>query len=50
MASTHDCGSSPFSIDEKPNHGLPDPARVVALQKITNRVEGTRMAAEALRT
>ena len=50
MASTHDCGSSPFSIDQNPNHGLPDFVRDVALQKITNRVEGTRMAAEALRT
>ena len=49
LASTDDCGFSPFSIDEKPNHGSPDYARDVAFQKIKNRVEGTRMAAEKLR-
>ena len=48
LASTDDCGFSPFSIDEKPNHGSPDYARDVAFQKIKNRVEGTRMAAEQL--
>jgi methionine synthase II (cobalamin-independent) len=48
LASTDDCGFSPFSIDEKPNHGSPDYAREVAFQKITNRVEGTRWAAEKL--
>ncbi|MGI8478114.1 MAG: hypothetical protein ACR2OO_17350, partial [Thermomicrobiales bacterium] len=48
LASTDDCGFSPFSIDEKPNHGSPDYARDVAFQKIKNRVEGTRLAAEAL--
>ena len=48
LGSTDDCGFSPFSIDEKPNHGSPDFAREVAFQKITNRVEGTRMAAEKL--
>ncbi|HEY8685140.1 MAG TPA: hypothetical protein VIO57_06000 [Chloroflexota bacterium] len=48
LGSTDDCGFSPFSIDEKPNHGSPDYAREVAFQKITNRVEGTRMAAEQL--
>ena len=48
LGSTDDCGFSPFSIDEKPNHGSPDFARDVAFQKITNRVEGTRMAAEKL--
>ncbi len=48
LASTDDCGFSPFSIDEKPNHGSPDYARDVAFQKITNRVQGTRMAAEQL--
>src|SRR3982074_2035971 len=48
LGSTDDCGFSPFSIDEKPNHGSPDYAREVAFQKITNRVEGTRMAAEKL--
>ncbi|MDQ6675565.1 MAG: hypothetical protein M3069_33355 [Chloroflexota bacterium] len=48
LGSTDDCGFSPFSIDEKPNHGSPDYAREVAFQKITNRVQGTRMAAEKL--
>ena len=48
LGSTDDCGFSPFSIDEKPNHGSPDYARDVAFQKITNRVTGTQMAAEKL--
>jgi methionine synthase II (cobalamin-independent) len=48
LGSTDDCGFSPFSIDEKPLHGSPDYARDVAFQKISNRVEGTRMAAERL--
>ena len=48
LGSTDDCGFSPFSIDEKPNHGSPDRAREIAFQKIANRVEGTRMAAEKL--
>jgi methionine synthase II (cobalamin-independent) len=48
IGSTDDCGFSPFSIDEKPNHGSPDYAREIAFQKIKNRVEGTRMAAEKL--
>lgn len=48
LGSTDDCGFSPFSIDEKPSHGSPDYAREVAFQKIRNRVEGTRLAAEKL--
>ncbi len=48
LGATDDCGFSPFSIDEKPNHGSPDYAREIAWQKITNRVEGTRAAAEKL--
>jgi methionine synthase II (cobalamin-independent) len=48
IGSTDDCGFSPFSIDEKPNHGSPDFARETAWQKIKNRVEGTRLAAEKL--
>ncbi|MDQ3216932.1 MAG: hypothetical protein ACR2I4_06550 [Actinomycetota bacterium] len=48
LASTDDCGFSPFSIDEKPQHGSPDYAREVAFQKIKNRVEGTQAAAEKL--
>lgn len=48
LGSTDDCGFSPFSIDEKPNHGSPDYARDVAFEKITNRVRGTKLAAEKL--
>ena len=48
LGATDDCGFSPFSIDEKPLHGSPDYARDVAFEKIANRVEGTRMAAEKL--
>jgi methionine synthase II (cobalamin-independent) len=48
IGATDDCGFSPFSIDEKPNHGSPDFARDVAFQKITNRVAGARMAADKL--
>jgi methionine synthase II (cobalamin-independent) len=48
LGSTDDCGFSPFSIDEKPLHGSPDFARDVAFEKITNRVQGTKMAAEKL--
>ena len=48
LGSTDDCGFSPFSIDEKPNHGSPDYAREIAFQKIKNRVDGTRMAADKL--
>jgi methionine synthase II (cobalamin-independent) len=48
LGATDDCGFSPFSIDEKPNHGSPDYARDVAFQKIHNRVQGVRMAAEKL--
>ncbi|MGI9005375.1 MAG: 5-methyltetrahydropteroyltriglutamate--homocysteine methyltransferase [Streptosporangiaceae bacterium] len=48
LGSTDDCGFSPFSIDEKPSHGSPDFARETAWQKIRNRVEGTRLAADEL--
>jgi methionine synthase II (cobalamin-independent) len=48
IGSTDDCGFSPFSMDLKPNHGSPDHARDVAFEKITNRVTGTKMAAEKL--
>lgn len=48
IGSTDDCGFSPFSIDEKPQHGTPDYARDVAFQKIKNRIQGTKMAAEKL--
>ena len=49
LGSTDDCGFSPFSIDEKPNHGTPEYARDIAFQKIANRVKGTTMAADKLR-
>jgi hypothetical protein len=48
LGSTDDCGFSPFSVDQKPNHGNRDYARDIAFQKITNRVTGTKMAAEKL--
>jgi methionine synthase II (cobalamin-independent) len=48
LGATDDCGFSPFSIDEKPLHGSPDFARDVAFEKIANRVQGTKMAAEKL--
>jgi methionine synthase II (cobalamin-independent) len=48
LGSTDDCGFSPFSIDEKPLHGSPDFARDVAFEKISSRVQGTKMASEKL--
>ncbi len=48
LGATDDCGFSPFSRDEKPKHGSPDFARDVAMQKITNRLEGARLASEEL--
>ena len=48
LASTDDCGFSPFSIDVKPKHGSPDHARDIAFQKITSRIEGTARASEQL--
>jgi len=48
LGATDDCGYSPFSRDEKPAHGSPDFARDIAMQKIANRVEGARLASEAL--
>jgi len=48
LGTTDDCGFSPFSIDEKPSHGSPEFARETAWQKISNRVAGTRLAAEKL--
>ena len=44
LATTDDCGFSPFSIDVKPKHGSPDFARDVAFQKIKARIEGTKKA------
>jgi len=48
LGATDDCGFSPFSRDEKPRHGSPDFARDVAMQKISARLEGVRMASEEL--
>jgi methionine synthase II (cobalamin-independent) len=48
LGATDDCGFSPFSIDEKPLHGSADYARDVAFEKIANRVQGTKLAAERL--
>ena len=48
LGATDDCGFSPFSRDVKPKHGSPDFARDVAMQKITNRLKGARMASEEL--
>ena len=48
LASTDDCGFSPFSIDVKPKHGSPDAARDIAFRKITARVQGTDMASKRL--
>jgi methionine synthase II (cobalamin-independent) len=49
LASTDDCGFSPFSIDDKPKHGSPDVARDIAFQKIAARVQGSQIAAERLK-
>jgi methionine synthase II (cobalamin-independent) len=48
LGATDDCGFSPFSRDLKPKHGSPDFARDVAMQKISNRLAGARMASEQL--
>jgi methionine synthase II (cobalamin-independent) len=48
LGATDDCGFSPFSRDLKPQHGSPDFARDVAMQKISARLDGARMASEQL--
>ena len=48
LGATDDCGFSPFSRDVKPQHGSPDFARDVAMQKIAARLEGARLASEEL--
>ena len=48
LGATDDCGFSPFSRDLKPKHGSPDFARDVAMQKISARLEGARLASEEL--
>ncbi|KAJ3786448.1 hypothetical protein GGU10DRAFT_311004 [Lentinula aff. detonsa] len=50
LGATDDCGYSPFSIDRKPKHGgNPDFARDIAFQKISARIQGSKMASEKLR-
>ncbi len=48
LDATDDCDFSPFVRDEKPEHGSPDCAREVAMRKISNRLQGARMASEEL--
>jgi methionine synthase II (cobalamin-independent) len=48
LGSTDDCGFSPFSIDMKPKHGSPDVARDIAFQKISARIQGTKLASDEL--
>ena len=48
LGATDDCGFSPFSRDEKPKHGSPDFARDVAMQKISARIQGAKMASQEL--
>jgi methionine synthase II (cobalamin-independent) len=48
LGATDDCGFSPFSRDEKPKHGSPDFARDVAMQKISSRLQGARLASDEL--
>ena len=48
LGATDDCGFSPFSRDVKPSHGSPDFARDIAMQKISARLEGARLASEEL--
>jgi len=48
LGATDDCGFSPFSRDVKPKHESPDAARDIAMQKISARLEGARMASEEL--
>jgi methionine synthase II (cobalamin-independent) len=48
LGATDDCGFSPFSRDVKPRHGSPDFARDVAMEKISNRLAGTKLASEEL--
>ncbi|MBV9818555.1 MAG: hypothetical protein JOZ07_09430 [Solirubrobacterales bacterium] len=48
LGATDDCGFSPFSRDVKPQHGSPDFARDVAMQKISARLEGAAQASQEL--
>jgi methionine synthase II (cobalamin-independent) len=48
LGATDDCGFSPFSRDVKPRHSSPDAARDIAMEKISARLEGARMASAEL--
>jgi methionine synthase II (cobalamin-independent) len=48
LGATDDCGFSPFSRDVKPKHASPDAARDIAMEKISARLEGARMASAEL--
>jgi methionine synthase II (cobalamin-independent) len=48
LGATDDCGFSPFSRDVKPQHGSPDHARDIAMEKIAARLEGARRASAEL--
>ncbi len=48
LGATDDCGFSPFSRDVKPKHGSPDFARDVAMEKISARLEGSKLASQEL--
>jgi methionine synthase II (cobalamin-independent) len=48
LGATDDCGFSPFSRDVKPQHGSPDLARDIAMNKIAARLEGARRASTVL--
>ncbi len=48
LGATDDCGFSPFSRDLKPKHGSPDFARDVAMDKISARLEGAKLASQEL--
>jgi methionine synthase II (cobalamin-independent) len=48
LGATDDCGFSPFSRDVKPKHGSPDFARDIAMQKISARLEGAKLASQEL--
>ena len=48
LGATDDCGFSPFSRDVKPLHGSPDFARDIAMQKISARLEGAKLASAEL--
>ncbi|MFZ0041621.1 MAG: hypothetical protein WAK93_09960 [Solirubrobacteraceae bacterium] len=48
LGATDDCGFSPFSRDVKPQHGSPDFARDIAMEKISARLDGVKQASQQL--